>query len=205
MQVTTTIDLLRHGEPVGGRKYRGQIDDPLSEKGWDQMRRTVGDFGDWQHIVSSPLTRCAAFARELSERHNIPLAFDERFKEVGFGEWEGRPPHELEAENPGILFQFKCNPVEKRPSGAEALHDFSARVSAALDDVHRQHEGRHVLVVCHAGVIRMLMAAALGVDPQNVYRIKVDTASLTRIALQREGDAVLPSLVFHNIRDVPEL
>jgi len=34
MHTTTTIDLLRHGEPVGGKRYRGQIDDPLSEKGW---------------------------------------------------------------------------------------------------------------------------------------------------------------------------
>lgn len=204
MQVTT-IDLLRHGEPVGGRKYRGQTDDPLSDKGWGQMRRTVGDFGDWHHIVSSPLARCAAFAKELSEKHNIPLDFDERFKEVGFGAWEGRLPHELEAENPGILLQFKVNPVGKRPEGAEALHDFFNRVSVALDDVHRRHEGGHVLVVCHAGVIRMAMAAALGMLPQNGYRIQVDSASLTRVALQRGGDTVLPHLVFHNIRDVPKL
>ena len=34
----TTIDLIRHGEPVGGRRYRGgRMDDPLSEKGWAQM------------------------------------------------------------------------------------------------------------------------------------------------------------------------
>ena len=41
--VNTTIDLIRHGEPVGGRKYRGQIDDPLSDKGWTQMRQAVAD------------------------------------------------------------------------------------------------------------------------------------------------------------------
>ena len=33
----TVIDLIRHGEPVGGRRYRGHIDDPLSERGWQQM------------------------------------------------------------------------------------------------------------------------------------------------------------------------
>ena len=37
-KIVTRIDLIRHGEPVGGRRYRGQIDDPLSEKGWKQMR-----------------------------------------------------------------------------------------------------------------------------------------------------------------------
>jgi len=35
---------MRHGEPVGGRAYRGHsIDDPLSEKGWQQMWDAVGD------------------------------------------------------------------------------------------------------------------------------------------------------------------
>jgi alpha-ribazole phosphatase/probable phosphoglycerate mutase len=40
-KLITTLDLLRHGESVGGRKYRGQTDDPLSEKGWAQMRDVV--------------------------------------------------------------------------------------------------------------------------------------------------------------------
>ena len=32
-----TLDLLRHGEPKGGRLYRGNQDDPLTQKGWNQM------------------------------------------------------------------------------------------------------------------------------------------------------------------------
>ncbi len=38
----TTIDLMRHGEPIGGKKYRGQSNDPLSGKGWEQMWAAVG-------------------------------------------------------------------------------------------------------------------------------------------------------------------
>ena len=30
----TTIDLIRHGQPLGGDRFRGQLDDPLSEAGW---------------------------------------------------------------------------------------------------------------------------------------------------------------------------
>jgi broad specificity phosphatase PhoE len=37
-----TLDLLRHGEPEGGRLYRGNLlDNPLSEKGWQQMQASV--------------------------------------------------------------------------------------------------------------------------------------------------------------------
>ena len=48
----TTVDLLRHGEPEGGKKFRGAVDDPLSPQGWAQMRTAVGDGRDWQVIRS---------------------------------------------------------------------------------------------------------------------------------------------------------
>ena len=68
---TTFFDLIRHGEPAGGHKYRGHRDDPLSELGWQQMRDAIGQHEQWDHI-SSPLLR-REFARELSEQRNIPV------------------------------------------------------------------------------------------------------------------------------------
>ena len=61
----TVIDLLRHGESIGGRRYRGQQDDALSELGWEQMWQSVGGHDAWQQIVTSPLQRCHTFATAL--------------------------------------------------------------------------------------------------------------------------------------------
>lgn len=191
--MTTTLDLMRHGEPVGGRKYRGQIDDPLSEKGWAQMRDTVGDAAPWTRIVSSPLTRCRAFAETLAERHGLPLSLDERLMEVGFGVWEGKSAAEIEADAPGTLARFKADPVNARPAGAEPLAGFHARVAAGLEDLLGQHHGQHVLLVGHAGVIRMAFAWALHIPLEHAYRIEVASASLTRLRFD-DGRA---SLVFH--------
>jgi alpha-ribazole phosphatase len=70
----TLIDLIRHGEPAGGRRYRGHgLDDPLTEKGWSQMWDAVGEFSAWQQIITSPMQRCQAFAHALGERHAIPV------------------------------------------------------------------------------------------------------------------------------------
>ena len=69
----TIVDLLRHGEPEGGQMFRGAVDDPLSLRGWEQMRAAVGDCRDWNTVITSPLIRCAAFARELAERLDRPL------------------------------------------------------------------------------------------------------------------------------------
>lgn len=189
----TTLDLMRHGEPVGGRKYRGQIDDPLSQEGWAQMHAAVGDLAPWTHIVSSPLIRCRAFAEAISGRHALPLALDERLKEVGFGEWEGKSAAEIEAATPGMLARFKADPVHARPAGAEPLGDFHARVATALEDLLGRHPGQHLLLVGHAGVMRMALAWALHIPLDHAYRIEVATASLTRLRF----DAGRASLIFH--------
>jgi alpha-ribazole phosphatase/probable phosphoglycerate mutase len=191
--MSVTLDLMRHGEPVGGRRYRGQIDDPLSEMGWAQMDAAVGGSAPWDRIVSSPLARCRAFAETLAGTRGLPLALDARLMEVGFGAWEGKSAAEIEAAAPGTLARFKADPVNARPPGAEPLAEFYARVAAALDDLHAQHAGEHLLLVGHAGVIRMAFAWALQVPLEHAYRIEVACASLTRLRF----DGGRASLIFH--------
>jgi len=197
-ELTTTIDLLRHGEPVGGRKYRGQTDDPLSEKGWQQMRDAVGAHRPWQHIVSSPLVRCQAFALELARKQSLPLSFDERFMEVKFGVWEGKTAAQLCAGDPHVIQRFKRDPLNQRPAGAERLEDFFARVRAAWFDLIGAHAGKQVLLVCHAGVIRMVLAHALRLPLANTYQIDVPSAGLTRIKVEGVGEGALHQLIFHH-------
>ncbi len=194
----TTVDLIRHGEPVGGRKYRGQIDDPLSEKGWSQMRAAVADHCPWDTIITSPLTRCAEFANELSERHQRALKFEPNFKEIGFGDWEGKTAAEIQTEMPGALEAFWRDPIKERPNGAEPLIEFQKRIESAWDKLLTHHSGQHLLVVCHAGVIRMSMQYILGMPPEHVFRIKVANAGITRVQIDHDGEKNYPQLIFHH-------
>jgi alpha-ribazole phosphatase len=196
-ELTTTFDLLRHGEPVGGSRYRGQTDDPLSETGWQQMRAAVGDHRPWDVIVSSPLSRCADFARELAARHGIPLEIEARIKEIGFGVWEGRTSAELVQSDPGVLARFWNDPLNNRPEGAEPLTAFRDRVTATWTEMHARFRGKHVLIVCHGGVIRMLLRHTLDMPLERLFRIQVPYASLSRIVVSGQGAQALPRLAFH--------
>jgi alpha-ribazole phosphatase/probable phosphoglycerate mutase len=193
----TRIDFLRHGEPVGGRRYRGQIDDPLSEKGWQQMRAAVAGRDDWDVIWSSTLKRCAEFARELADQRRLPLTLDARLKEIGFGEWEGKTPDELRRTDPERLDRFWRDPVTHRPAGAELLADFKKRVQSAWNDIIATHPGQRVLVVGHAGITRMMVSLALGSPAENMFRIQVGNAERTRLRVRGHGAEALPQLVFH--------
>ena len=125
--------------------------------------------------------------------NGLPLALDGRLKEVGFGEWEGKSAAEIEQGAPGALARFKVDPVNARPAGAEPLADYCVRVAAALEDLLAQHAGQHMLLVGHAGVMRMALAWVLHIPLEHAYRIEVATASLTRLRFD-DGRA---SLIFH--------
>ena len=192
----TQLDFLRHGEPVGGRKYRGQTDDPLSEKGWAEMWAAVGSARPWQAIVSSPLSRCSIFAVSLAEEMAVPLALDERLKEVAFGEWEGKTPAELKARDPDLLFNFTRDPVGMRPAGAEDLSAFQARVGRAFDALAETYRGQHILVIAHAGVMRMVLCHVLGIPLAHAYRIQVGSAAMGRFRVEQKPAGQLAQLLW---------
>lgn len=198
----TIIDLIRHGEPVGGRAYRGNsIDDPLSEKGWLQMWNAIETSAytqsplPWDQIISSPLQRCQSFAAALTKKHNIPYSIEENFKEVGFGSWEGRTADEIKSDNAEEFENFYIDPVNKRPAGAEPLDKFIERVNYSYDHVIKKYQGKHLLIVAHAGVNRAIIANALHSAPIGLYRIKVNNAGMTRLMNNRSGN----HLLYHNV------
>jgi len=185
IQLTTCIDVIRHGEPVGGRRYRGyNIDDPLTEKGWSQMRAAVPESPPWQHIVSSPLKRCLEFSQELADDLQITCSVEDDLKEIGFGDWEGKTPEEILVEDSEALNHFYQDPVNNRPIGAEPLHTFSERVWHAYQNIIKNHHDRHVLIVAHAGVARAITANILHMSLDDVYsRLKIEYGAIIRSSI----------------------
>ncbi len=158
MSGDAVIDLLRHGD-TGQRSYRGQLDDPLSELGWSQLRAAV-EGGAWDAVVSSTLQRCASFARELAQARGLPLRLDARLAEYHFGDWQGVPIETLAQEQGDALGRFWADPVAHPPPGGETFERFRARLSQALDDIAAQAASRRMLVVTHGGAIRLLRCVA---------------------------------------------
>lgn len=197
MSDLTIVDLIRHGEPVGGRRYRGQQDDPLSDKGWQQMTSAVSGCRAWQQIVTSPMRRCRDFAVTLGKQLDIPIHDEVRFKEIGFGVWEGRTPDELRQSDPQLLARFYHDPVTHRPEEAEDSYVFVDRVITAWQELLTRHSGQHVLVVAHAGVIRAIIGHVLGMPVANMFRLQIDNAAISRVQFDEERP---PALVFHNTR-----
>jgi len=174
--MSTRIELLRHGD-TGQRSYRGQLDDPLSELGWSQLRAAV-DGRAWDCIVSSSLQRCAAFARELSQARGLSLRIDARLAEYNFGTWQGMPIERIAEEQGDALARFWADPVKHPPPGGETFDAFHGRLCAALDDIALQAVGQRVLVITHGGAIRLLRCRVEARSYGDMAGIDVPHASL---------------------------
>jgi len=194
--MTTYIDVIRHGEPVGGRRYRGySVDDALTEKGWKQMRAAVPEKPAWTHIVSSPLKRCLEFSQELAEDLHIPYRIEDNLKEIGFGDWEGKTPEEILAKDPQALDHFYKDPVNNRPKGAEPLDTFSLRVWQAYLNILDEQKDQHILIVAHAGVARAITANILQMSLDDVYsRLRIEYGA---IICSSVDEGAPPRLLIH--------
>ncbi len=173
------VGLLRHGEVEGGPRFNGHTDARLTGRGWARMHETAAAHGPWDRVFSSPLDRCAGFARNYARRHALPLVVDERLREMHFGAWEGRSMAAIEAGGGGAaLARFWRDPERHPPPGAEPLADFRARVLAAWTDITAAPGEGRSLVVTHGGVIRVLLCHLQGRPAADLALFQVAPASL---------------------------
>lgn len=191
------LDLLRHGEPVGGPRYRGDgVDDPLTSEGLAAMWRAV-EGRAWDVVISSPLQRCRTFAEAYAKKSGLPLVIEPRLREIGLGAWEGLSHAEVQTRWAEAYAAYKRDIVTGMPYGAESVLAFMARVREALDELAACHAGQRVLIVCHAVVMRAALALALDAPPQILNRIRVDYAGMLRLrhVVETLPTAPAPSMV----------
>ena len=69
---------------------------------------------------------------------------------------------------------------------AECAATFRARVEPCLRRIIRDHPGQQVAMVCHGGVIRMILAILLDLPLSRTGAFQVEYASITQVRLRPE-------------------
>lgn len=156
--------VVRHGESTWNavRRWQGQADPPLSERGETQARRgalAAPEHGPFDAIVTSTLQRAHRTGELIASALALPmLAADAELSERSAGEWEGLTRAEIERDFPGYLAD------DKRPAGYESDASIVERSSRALRRLAVDHSDRTLLVVSHGGIIHALERAHSGDD-----------------------------------------
>jgi len=198
--ITTTIDLLRHGECEDGHCYRGSIDVALSAKGREQMSAKIALVKpQWQVVVASPLIRCAHFAQGVASDYNLPIDIEDNLREISFGDWEGQSIDMVWKTQRMRVEAWGRDPVNNPPPNGEAADDFSTRVVAGFSAAIQRHRGEHMLLVSHGGVMRALLAYVLSMPVAEMNRFDIPFACLSRIQITHADERDYYRLHHHNI------
>ncbi len=183
------IILLRHGqtEVNAGGRLQGHLDAPLTELGRRQAAGAAASLlvrSPGLRLVTSPLLRASQTAEAFGP--NVEVEVDERWIELDYGEWDGRP---LASIPPEVWDGWRTDPAFAPPGGESLLH-LSDRVHAACADLSTQDGDGDVVVISHVSPIKAAVAWALGVGPTVSWRTFLGVASISRIAIGPKGPSL---------------
>ena len=154
--------LVRHGQTDWNKEFRlqGVTDIPLNEEGKEQARETAKKLKKYgikpYVIISSSLKRARCTSFIISSAFEIPFAVHENLIERNFGSLEGKNWKEICKLYPDLKRKDRKQAYNYQPFGGESSLDVFKRLVGFINFVKNNYEEKTVIVVTHAGVLRML-------------------------------------------------
>jgi broad specificity phosphatase PhoE len=188
------IVLVRHGATDQNLRglLLGRADPSLSPEGVEQSAALVAHLereGRPARIVSSPLRRTRETAEAIAAPWGMTVNDEPGLLEMDYGEWDERPLADIPRD---VWQQWHADP-DFRPPGGESLREVQRRVSDCMASLGRDpsDDGR-LIAVSHVSPIKAAVVWALGLDdhPHLAWRLRLDVASITRLAHGPVGPVV---------------
>ena len=190
----TLVLLVRHGlTPTTGVKLPGRARGlHLSDEGRRQAEAAATRIAKIPKLVaiySSPLERARETAQIIAKARQMAVRIERGLLELDIGKWTGMAIKDAVAKPEWKIIQQ--HPSGFRFEGGESFTEMQARITGAIARIVARHPGRIVVAVSHADPIKAAVAHALGTPLDLFQRIMIGTASITAIAYQPSGAAVL--------------
>lgn len=161
--------IVRHGETEWNviKRFQGQLNTPLTEKGMEKLRKTGKKLENilFDEVYTSELGRTVASAEIiLNENRGYKNKKRELKKlaelnEVYFGVWQGLTYEEVFLKYPEEADNYFYNVKNYNAENVEAekLEDALERFLKGINKILDSHESGNILVVTHGTVFEMFM------------------------------------------------
>jgi adenosylcobinamide kinase/adenosylcobinamide-phosphate guanylyltransferase len=138
-----------------------------------------------QAVHTSPALRARQTAAIIAEECQIPLTVCSALREIDFGAWAGQSIADIGATLPAAQ-AWIADPSSGSPPGGETIAAVADRAFAALAAL-ADGDCERVVVVGHAGSLRLALARGLGMPLASYWRLPLDCASLSIVQWTPDG------------------
>jgi glucosyl-3-phosphoglycerate phosphatase len=171
----TTIILWRHGNTDWNnqRRFQGQTDVPLNERGLAQTIAAAGKLALLKAdlLITSDLSRCAQTAAALVEVSGLAVERDARLRERCFGDWEGLTRDEVIQQHPEAWGRWRSGD-EQPGCGIEPVADVGKRMAEFIRQTAERVPGKTAVLVSHGASIKWGIGALLGWPEESVETLR---------------------------------
>lgn len=166
---TLKLYIVRHGETEWNviKRFQGQLNTPLTEKGMEKLRKTGKKLKNilFDQVYTSELERTVNSAEIILNENNgyknnkLELQKLAELNEVYFGVWQGLTYEEVFLKYPeeGNNYFYNVKNYKAENVEAEKLEDALERFLKGINKILDSHESGNILVVTHGTVFEMFM------------------------------------------------
>ena len=180
--------IVRHGYSVFNKEKRftGQIDAPLDERGIEQAKRNaeyvIANY-KIDCIYSSDLIRAYNTVKPVADVLGLPIIPSKGLRELYIGQWEGRSIAEVKQTEPEALAFYRKRIPESCTPGGETRLQLRERVTRTMAEIAAANDGKTVLIGSHGGAIRALCCAWQGYAIEEIDNVPdLRNASVTVVS-----------------------
>ena len=189
--------LVRHGDTElnSRERYWGQTDIELSAAGLRQAEKLRDRLAAEKIdvVYSSGLQRASLTAKIIASRHQLDVITCAELRETNFGKIEGLTFDEVSRLYPELTELWVNWSLQLKFPDGESVDELNSRVSKFLDRLKKHAPDETILIVAHAGPLRLLVCRLLGIELQHWRQIRINLASLSIVETYPQG-AVLSLL-----------
>jgi probable phosphoglycerate mutase len=187
----TTLYLVRHGETDWNRegRWQGHHDRPLSAAGRAQATAAARRLARERisQIHASDLKRAAETAQIIGEACAIDVCVNRALREVDVGSWAGLTHAEAKERFPEGFARRRAGGTGW--VGGESYEQMAERVRGYVGGLLESARGSdRIALVCHSGVIRVLVVHTLGLTPSDRGSIGGNEHGALTVLRVRKGE-----------------
>ncbi|MBT3514500.1 MAG: histidine phosphatase family protein [Nitrospina sp.] len=194
-KATSRVYLIRHGETANAKEvcFNGHYDVDLSEEGIKQsilIAKAIKKL-PIKAVYSSDLQRAQIGAKFIANELNLSHIPYKELRELAFGDWEGLSISEVNRRYPDKLKERLKNIELFHVKGGESFFQLKDRVIPKFKSILASHPSDSIVILCHGGVIRTILAYILEISVKNLFRINQPYTSVNIIQFYKGGDPVV--------------